>query len=442
MDPPACVLDSGTYQVRAGLAGDDTPRYIAPNCTARPRQQLQVLVADEIFTIKNHAQLEFSRPLERGVLVNAGAQRDVWERCFEKVQCTPRDSRCVVTECAVNPPSARKAMDEILFEDFGFLGRMRLPSSVCAAAKAKEILEDRDRHRVTQHGGKPAEKRIPYAHDCVLICDMGHSASTATPVLGGGAHDYACRRSDVGGQLVTGYLRDLISYRQMDVSDETATIDKLKRDLCYVAQNFDEELALCDGTTKEHGTASKVYAEYVLPDYHSIDAGYARMDTRHPAYDPEERRRRTRPDTTPQFLRVESERFCGPELHFAPQDIGLKQCGLTELVADAILKTPHAMRPSLSAQVILTGGGASFPGLRERLQRELRPYMLAPYDVEVILPRDPELTVFQGAAMLAKNEGQYLSKLDWEEHGADRCLVGFGRPEEPHENGYDDMDEG
>jgi len=68
--------------------------------------------------------------------------------------------------------------------------------------------------------------------------------------------------------------------------------------------------------------------------------------------------------------------------------------------------------------------------------------MLAPYDVEVILPRDPELTVFQGAAMLAKNEGQYLSKLDWEEHGADRCLVGFGRPEEPHENGYDDMDEG
>ena len=83
MDPPACVLDSGTYQVRAGLAGDDTPRYIAPNCTARPRQQLQVLVADEIFTIKNHAQLEFSRPLERGVLVNAGAQRDVWERCFE-----------------------------------------------------------------------------------------------------------------------------------------------------------------------------------------------------------------------------------------------------------------------------------------------------------------------------------------------------------------------
>ena len=441
MDPPACVIDAGNYEVRAGLAGDDAPRYRAPNCTARPKQQLQVLVADEIYTIKNHAQLEFSRPLERGVLVHAGAQRDVFERCFSKVQCTPRDSRIVVTECAVNPPSARKACDEILFEDFGFLGRMRLPAAVCAAAKAKEILEDRERHLSTQHGGKPSEKRLPYNHDCVLICDMGHSASTATPVLSGGAHDYAVRRSDVGGQLVTGYLRDLISYRQMEVFDETATIDKLKRDLCYVTQDFDSELAKCDGTTKEHGTASDVYAEFVLPDYHTIDAGYARLDTRHPAFDPNERRRRTRPDTAPQFLRVESERFCGPELHFAPQDIGLKQCGLTELVADSILKCPHAMRPNLSAQVMLVGGGARCPGLRERLQHELRPMMLEPYDVEVIAPREPELTVFQGAAMLARdNEGQYLSKLDWEEHGADRCLVGFGRPE--NGSSYDAMDVG
>ena len=127
-------------------------------------------------------------------------------------------------------------------------------------------------------------------------------------------------------------------------------------------------------------------------------------------------------------------------MHFAPQDIGLKQCGLTELVADSILKCPHAMRPNLSAQVMLVGGGARCPGLRERLQRELRPLMLEPYDVEVVAPREPELTVFQGAAMLARHEDQYLSKLDWEEHGPDRCLVGFGRPE--NGSSYDAMDVG
>ena len=153
-----------------------------------------------------------------------------------------------------------------------------------------------------------------------------------------------------------------------------------------------------------------MYAEFVLPDYHTIEAAYA------PGHEASclqsgGRRRRTRPDTTPQFLRVESDRFCGPELHFAPQDIGLKQCGLTELVADSILKCPHAMRPNLSAQVMLVGGGARCPGLRERLQRELRPLMLEPYDVEVVAPREPELTVFQGAAMLARHEDHIEARL-------------------------------
>ena len=66
--------------------------------------------------------------------------------------------------------------------------------------------------------------------------------------------------------------------------------------------------------------------------------------------------------------------------------------------------------------------------------------MLEPYDGEVVAPREPELMVFQGAAMLARHEDQYLSKLDWEEHGPDRCLVGFGRPE--NGSSYDAMDVG
>ena len=97
MEPPACVIDNGSYEVRVGLAGDEAPRFVAPNCTARPRQQLRVLVADEIHSIRNQAQLEVTRPLERGVLVNAGCQRDVWRRCFERVACEPRDAKLVPT---------------------------------------------------------------------------------------------------------------------------------------------------------------------------------------------------------------------------------------------------------------------------------------------------------------------------------------------------------
>ena len=139
MEPPACVVDNGSYEVRVGLAGDEAPRFVAPNCTARPRQQLRVLVADEIHSIRNQAQLEVTRPLERGVLVNAGCQVDVWRRCFERVGCEPRDAKLVVTECALAPPSAQRAMDEVIFEDFGFLGRCRPSAPQCAAVAAADL---------------------------------------------------------------------------------------------------------------------------------------------------------------------------------------------------------------------------------------------------------------------------------------------------------------
>ena len=75
MEPLPVVIDNGSYEVRVGLAGDEVPRYVAPNCTARPRQQLRVLVADEIHSIRNQAQLEVTRPLERGVLFKKGPAR-------------------------------------------------------------------------------------------------------------------------------------------------------------------------------------------------------------------------------------------------------------------------------------------------------------------------------------------------------------------------------
>ena len=54
---------------------------------------------------------------------------------------------------------------------------------------------------------------------------------------------------------------------------------------------------------------------------------------------------------------------------------------------------------------VLVGGGARCPGLRERLQRELRPLMLEPYDVEVVAPREPEPPPAAAAAARAKGGG-------------------------------------
>ena len=79
MDPPAVVIDAAPTKCER-IGRRRRAAVSAPNCTARPKQQLQVLVADEIYTIKNHAQLEQTLSGAAGA---RGAQRDVFERCFE-----------------------------------------------------------------------------------------------------------------------------------------------------------------------------------------------------------------------------------------------------------------------------------------------------------------------------------------------------------------------
>lgn len=426
------VIDNGSYEVRVGLAGDEAPRYVAPNCTARPRQQLRVLVADEIYSIKNQAQLEVTRPLERGVLTNAGCQREVWQRCLERVGCgEARDARLVVTECALAPPSAQRAMDELIFEDFGFLGRCRPSAPQCVGAAAAELFSRRS-SGAPRASGKGGDKEPDDGiGDVCMVVDCGHAATTASPVVSGYLVGRGVRRLDVGGHCLSGYVRDLVSFRQMNMMDEIAQMDSIKKALCFVADDFEDRLDECDGTTKERGAAGPHYAEYVLPDFHSIDEGYARLDARSPG--PEEdgagapvRRRRTPADRGPQFVRLESERFCAPELLFSPMDIGLKQCGVHELIADALLACDPVLRAPLARRVVLCGGTARLPGLAARLAAELRPLVPEYCDLDLIETRnDPDHLAFHGAAILAKGPENFLARADYLEHGADRFLTGW-----------------
>lgn len=91
----------------------------------------------------------------------------------------------------------------------------------------------------------------------------------------------------------------------------------------------------------------------------------------------------------PQFLTLSNERFAVPEVLFAPSMIGLAQNGISELAAEAIASLLRAQAGSASgpgdltwANILLIGGLANMPGLKRRLQLELR--SLAPYNIPSI----------------------------------------------------------
>jgi actin-related protein len=53
------------------------------------------------------------------------------------------------------------------------------------------------------------------------------------------------KRLDVGGKLLTNQLKELVSFRQWNMMDETYIMNDVKEVCCYVSQDFKADLEKC-----------------------------------------------------------------------------------------------------------------------------------------------------------------------------------------------------
>jgi len=129
-----------------------------------------------------------------------------------------------------------------------------------------------------------------------------------------------------------------------------------------------------------------------------------------------------------QTLLMNNERLAIPELLFRPQDLGIAQAGLPELVQQAIRACPAAVQPGLWANIVLTGGNARIPNLGLRLERELRALAPADWDVCVFVGANPHFTTWHGASRFAieAEVGKCsVTRAEYDEHGPNLCARRF-----------------
>ena len=366
------VVDNGSGEVKCGLPGETSPRYVGPNCTATLERQLRVLVADEISSIRNQSALKYTRPCERGQLTNVGCESEVWGHMFGKMDIRTTENVLVVTEPPLSPPQLGQSLDELIFEEFQFPAAYRCPAGRFASVAAAAELE-------------PPRATLP----TFLLVDFGYSATHVTPVVGGDFWVSGIRRHCIGGKALTGYLRELVSYRQFHMMDETVLLDDVKKKLLFVSQDFDADLALCDDDDDDDD-GHELRVEYELPDYSTVPMVEHRMND---LLDDDDHRH---------VLTLESERFAVPEILFSPRDIGLQQAGVADLAVDAILSgCPPELHQALSSNVVICGGGAKLPGLEARLYSDLRTHIPGHLTVDVRTLQEPAFAAFRGAALVA-----------------------------------------
>eukprot|EP00035_Acanthoeca_spectabilis_P025765 m.459814 g.459814 ORF g.459814 m.459814 type:complete len:423 (-) comp21839_c0_seq1:56-1324(-) len=403
---PTVVIDNGGGTVKVGWATDASP-VVVDNAKAKTRSAKgKVLIGAQIEETRNKAGLLFKRPVQKGFVLDAELQREVWASAFSapSLNVQPNETAMLVTEPLFNFDSVRTSLQELAFEEFGFAALYRAPAADMAAYKACT-------------DGAAAG----FGDGCVVV-DSGFSATNVVPYVGGRRIDGAIRRVDVGGKLLTHALKDSISYRKIDVSNETYVVNQMKEDISVIVQDYMPTLRELRKARGKH----PLNVEYVLPDFGEVFRGFISEDG--PA-DPQDDSRKRKATGSSQTVQLGHERFSIPELIFRPSDIGIDQAGVGPAVAESIAALTPLARPLAYANVVAVGGNAGIPGFRDRLYSEVRADAPSDFtEVNIAVPDEPSLYAWRGGCAFAQSDGfsaKCVTKAEYAEKGHTLCFKRF-----------------
>ncbi|RXG59772.1 Actin-related protein 6 [Armadillidium vulgare] len=173
-------------------------------------------IGDQIEECRDASGLFYILPYQKGYLLNFDVQKNIWDYAFGKdVFNLSSNTTVVFTEPLLNFTSIQESTSEVFFEEYEVDALLRI-------------------------NGKKEK---------TALC-----------------------RIDIGGKILTNHLKEIISYRQLNVMDETYVINQVKEDSCFVSLDFMADMKI----TREKNEDNTILRDYVLPDFTTIKRGYVR----------------------------------------------------------------------------------------------------------------------------------------------------------------------
>lgn len=394
------VVDNGSDTIKAGFALQAEP-LVVHNVLAKARDGI-IYVGNQYTAHANlYSGINFRRPHEQGNLSSWETEKPVWDYTFDMLlpnkQLDPAETHLTLTETPFQLPQLSMNTDLIVFEEYGFAQYHRCVPPLLVPW--------------TSDGAPP---------DFALVIDCGHSATHIVPVLYQRVYWRGVRKLPFGGQHLSGLLKEMVSFRHYDVSDEPVLINTVKEQTMYVAPDFAAELR----------RKLDARCEFVLPDFKTTVTGYVKKpDQVLP------------PDA--QSIQLYDERFTIPEAFFRPEIVfdnnsysknnilqSASYKSITDLVADSIMACPEVVRPTLLANISIVGGTAQLPGFKDRLIHELEKELPVNWIVRVVEQKfDLGHAAWHGGCRLATEDIMKditITKQEFFEHGANWCQKQFG----------------
>ncbi|XP_062618211.1 uncharacterized protein LOC134279815 [Saccostrea cucullata] len=351
------VIDNGSDTIKAGFSGDNVPRNIFPCLVGKPRHGARMFARGQKDSfIGQEAQQK------RGLLAV--------ESPIENGIITNWDDMELIwnhtfqNELRVSPKEHPVLLSEA-------------PINVKVnREKMAQIMFETFNSPAIHIGNQAVLSLHHYGKTRGVVMDSGECVSHAVPIYDGRVVPNAILRLNMAGRELTSHLSNLSKKRgySFTSSIEFEIMRNVKEGLCFVALDFAQEMK-----TKSEKT-------YELPDGQAVTLG--------------------------------DERFRCPEALFQPSALGKEGDGIHKMVHNAIMKCEADIRRDLFANIVLSGGSTMFPGMAERMQKEIS--ALAPSNTEIKVLSSPErkYSVWIGGSILSSHSTfntLCINKVDYDE---------------------------
>ena len=102
-----------------------------------------------------------------------------------------------------------------------------------------------------------------------------------------------------------------------------------------------------------------------------------------------------------QMVKVASQRFRCPEALFKPMMMGKEMPGFHEITYQSILKCDVDVRKELYSNIVMSGGTTMFPGIAERLSKEVTALAPSTMKIKITAPQERKFLVWIGGSILS-----------------------------------------